>query len=91
MQILILIFSLLLFGCSLFEAKPRLIQTDFRVIFRFDKQPIPSDGQAVASATWTEGLCIITVRPEYYTHRCLGHELRQCLEGDWHKGRKEPC
>ena len=91
MQNLILLFSLLLAGCSAFEARPNLMQTDFRVIFRFDDEPMPSDRQAVASAKWGDGLCIINVKPEYYTHRCLGHEFRHCLEGDWHKGRKEPC
>lgn len=67
------------------------MQTDFRVIFRFDDEPMPNDPHAAASATWAEGWCIIKLKPEYYTHRCLGHEFDHCLRGDWHKGRKEPC
>lgn len=90
---LILIFSLSLFvnGCSLFEANHKFIQTDFRLVFLLDDEPMPNDDSAAASAYWDDGYCIIRVKPEYYTHRCLGHELRHCLEGDWHNGKKEPC
>jgi len=83
--------SLQVLGCSLFESKPQLTMTEFKLVFRFDDRPMPSDKGAVASAGWTDGYCIIRMKPEYYTHRCLGHELRHCLEGDWHKGRKEEC
>ncbi len=78
-------------SCSLFEAKPKLMQTEFRLVFRFDENPMPDDSGAAASAAWVDGHCIIRMRPEYYTHRCLGHELRHCLEGNWHEGRKEIC
>ena len=92
MRLLILIvFSLAVLGCSLFDSKPQLTMTKFRLVFRFDDNPIPKDKGAVASASWIEGYCMIRIKPEYYTHRCLGHELRHCLEGDWYKGRKEKC
>lgn len=35
--------------------------------------------------------CLIIVTPKYYHHACLGHELRHCLEGYWHKGREVDC
>lgn len=89
-SLLILSFSLLT-GCALFQAQPVLMQDDFRLKFEFSDDPIPSRNGDVASAEWTDGLCIIRVKPEYYTHRCLGHELRHCLEGDWHAGRNEGC
>ena len=36
-------------------------------------------------AVWQEGECQILLRkyPE-----CLLHEVRHCIEGDWHKGRE---
>lgn len=90
MKLLIILISLCV-GCTAFEPRPEFIQTEFRVIFLFDENPMPSDKGAVASATWSDGHCVIRMKRAHYSNRCLGHEFRHCLEGDWHEGRKEKC
>lgn len=37
-----------------------------------------------AEAVVTDKVCIIRIHPDHYTHSCLGHELRHCIEGWWH-------
>ncbi len=106
MQILILLFSshlivrtkcALLMGCVLFSGcaamypKVPILRDEFRLIFRFDENPMPNDSSAVASASWSGDWCIIRVKRAYYNHKCLGHELRHCLEGKWHGDRPTPC
>jgi hypothetical protein len=75
----------------MFDSKPNITQSQFTLMVKLDKNPIPGKPSAAASAQWGKNWCLIKVNPDYYTHRCLGHELRHCLEGDWHKGRDEAC
>ncbi len=37
-----------------------------------------------ADAVVTDTFCLISIHPDHYTHSCLGHELRHCIEGRWH-------
>lgn len=37
-----------------------------------------------ADAVVTDTFCLIRIHPDHYTHSCLGHELRHCIEGRWH-------
>ena len=82
-------------GCSAFAPtinQSDLMQDNFQLIFRFDDNPMPSRRGAVASAQWGNGACIIRMKPDYFTNRCLGHELLHCLLGHWHSPDvPEPC
>ena len=42
-------------------------------------------------AEWSNGLCSIKLDTKKYTHSCIGHEVRHCLEGSWHEGRDVGC
>lgn len=46
-----------------------------------------------AWATWNqrEEWCVIEYRKSHYSNECLGHELRHCLEGQWHGKDKVIC
>lgn len=35
--------------------------------------------------------CVIKIDPKYYTHSCLGHEFRHCLDGYWHGSKEVDC
>jgi hypothetical protein len=35
--------------------------------------------------------CVIRIDPEFYTHSCLGHEIRHCFEGYWHGDEQIDC
>lgn len=41
--------------------------------------------------TRKSGECHIKIDKGQYTHACLGHELRHCLDGYWHDNRPTPC
>jgi len=90
---LILLFSLS--GCSAFAPQINqsdLMQDQFQLTFKFDENPMPSRRGAVASARWWDGGCIIRMKRDYFTNRCLGHELLHCLVGNWHSpDEPEPC
>lgn len=91
MKFLFVLLICLSSGCSLFESRRVISNNDFVVHFRFSDNPIPSKPWAVGSAQFKNGVCIITIRPEYYINSCLGHELRHCLEGPWHGDKREGC
>lgn len=94
MRLLILTIIFNLAGCSAFHGvhqQSDLMQSEFKLTFIFDDTPIDDKKWAVGSATFWKGGCIIRINPLYYTHACLGHELRHCLEGYWHRNEKEPC
>ena len=53
---------------------------------------LPEDMAARATFPDDRSWCIIEVLPEHYSHECLGHELRHCIEGHWHiPDEKVPC
>ena len=55
-------------------------------------EELPDDTAARATFPNDRSWCIIEVLPEHYSHECLGHELRHCIEGHWHlPDEKVPC
>ena len=70
--------ALSLAGC---DAEPAVIAQDK---FRVQLRVVPSL-ETRGLAVWQEGECQILLR-EY--PECLLHEVRHCIEGDWHKGRE---
>ena len=76
--------ALSLVGC---EAEPSgvIAQDKFRVQLR-----VVPGLETRGLAVWQKGACQILLRkyPE-----CLLHEVRHCIEGEWHKGREtdEDC
>jgi len=76
--------ALSLVGC---EAEPSGVITQDKLRVQLRVVPgLETRGLAV----WQEGECQILLR-EY--PQCLLHEVRHCIEGDWHKGREtdEDC
>lgn len=72
----------MLSGCSSFDApKPVLERSTMRITV-VESQNLPPN--VLGNATWHGDWCVITLR-EYPT--CLQHEVRHCLEGNWHYGR----
>jgi len=75
--------ALSLVGC---DAEPKAIAQDK---FRVQLRVVPGL-ETRGLAVWQEGECQILLR-EY--PECLLHEVRHCIEGDWHPGREtdEDC
>ncbi len=80
----LIIFCLILTGCSIFHAP----------------KPVPAVDAIVATVTLTEELppfilgtarygavCDVKIRKSTYP-QCITHELRHCFEGDFHKDRQ---
>lgn len=38
-----------------------------------------------------DNTCRIVIDPEFYTHSCIGHEIRHCFDGYWHDEEKVDC
>lgn len=82
-MIRILLISLLLSGCS--TIKPDIYQTSFHLRF-VPSENLTKPGYETVKALTSpgDGICTIKMDMRYYSHDCLGHELRHCLEGFWH-------
>ncbi len=91
MRFIFSIALIFLTGCAAPMPAPELMQSEFKLSVIFDDKPMHKGIIRAAKTSWGNGTCVITIQPEYYTHKCLGHELRHCLEGDWHEGRNYPC
>ena len=75
-----LLLCVLLTACTTLGApRPVLERTASIINVKID-QALPTLGHA----QWVGQLCTITLR-EYPV--CLQHEVRHCLEGDWHGNR----
>ena len=73
-----LLLCVLLTACTFFDApRPVLERTASIINVKIDPA-LPTLGHA----QWVGQLCTITLR-EYPV--CLQHEVRHCLEGEWHR------
>lgn len=70
---------LVLCGCTAFSPPPPTLQRHTSVITVKINPNLATEGWA----SWQGGVCTITLR-KYPI--CLAHEVRHCLEGDWHPG-----
>lgn len=77
---------LILTACNSFNAPAPVLQRHASIINVRIDPALPTLGMA----TWQGDLCTITLR-QYPV--CLAHEVRHCLEGDWHAGKNstEDC
>lgn len=77
---------LVIAGCGVFDAPAPVLERTASII----TIKINPGLQSLGLATWTGDLCTITLR-KYPV--CLQHEVRHCLEGNWHAGREtaEDC
>ena len=69
-------------GCSTYQTEP--IRRDMRIIV---KSPVQHENpNKLGEATYipSTNTCVITLA-KYPL--CLLHEIRHCLEGNWHEGR----
>ena len=84
----LIIAVVLLTGCA-YQA-PTPIRTDMRVIIKAPTEYADPGKLGDASYLPSINTCVITLR-EYPV--CLLHEIRHCLEGQWHPGRtsNEAC
>lgn len=73
---------LLLSGCAYYDERPRMVRNAVSIIV-LDNQDMP--GRTLGTATRNGNTCIIRLREYPY---CLQHEVRHCLEGNFHQGRK---
>lgn len=71
---------LLLAGCDAFDPPAPVLERTASVI----TVEIDPGLKTLGYARWSGALCTITLR-KYPV--CLQHEVRHCLEGDWHVGR----
>ena len=79
----------LLAGCSSFDyTKPAIKNKAFTV--SVEEGELPANVMGTATYYPSFNACIIILR-EY--PKCLLHEIRHCLEGNWHEGRNsdEDC
>ena len=86
-------FSFLLFGCTTTQPqKYDIKQTEFRLVIIPNTQDFISGNNPAtkAEAHVKPGECVI--RLKRYP-QCLLHEIRHCVEGNWHEGRNstEDC
>lgn len=78
-------------GCG--EPDPTSInQIDFDLKIRLVDEVRYNDAIVSGLSEWGEGWCIVTLPVDEYP-RCLQHEIRHCIEGDFHAGHKsyEDC
>ena len=75
------------------EAKelPPIQTKKFKLVFQVVEE-LPAGRAAQAIFAPDMSVCVIQVLPQFYSHECLGHELRHCLEGHWHsQDEVVPC
>ena len=76
----VLLVGALLVGCSFSGPPPKMVRSSTSIIvIESDRLPIGVKGTAIVSGD----KCIITLQKYPY---CLQHEVRHCLEGNWHQG-----
>ena len=87
MKLLVVLVALfLLAGCNTFdEPQKRIENTRFDFTLHINPE-LKTDGLAV----WSNTTCTIYLK---YYPICLAHELRHCIEGNWHdeKPNGEDC
>lgn len=84
-QIVALILCVMLVGCA--SPLPKMVHNSMYITV-VETQNLPAN--RLGQARWVGNQCYIELR-EYPA--CLKHEVRHCLEGDWHVGREtnEDC
>ena len=84
MKIIILCFALLTTSCAQVEDY-QIIDKHFNLRLALVDQPTLG-GKNVAGVAYYGGkTCVIILDKQKYP-RCLLHEIRHCIEHDWHKG-----
>ncbi len=85
----ILNLSLALLCMALFSCAPTTKPEIKRHVFSVVVQEV-SDLQVHGTQEWSGNRCVIKLR-EY--PKCLQHEVRHCIEGNWHEGKEttEDC
>ena len=70
---------------------PPIQSKEFKLVFQVVEE-LPEGRAAQAIFAPDMSVCVIQVLPQFYSHECLGHELRHCLEGHWHsQDEVVPC
>lgn len=99
MRKFLLLLALFIGGCASFEERPLKVGTDTRYIIlirAYDTREecsrlstSPPGWRPIACATLRPTDCTIRMQPDA-TDDTLGHEVRHCFDGDWHRnlGRK---
>ena len=81
MRLLILI--LLLSGCAY---KPTFKTKTVKVEIAIVDYDLFHDGRYVYALAWPNlKSCKIKINRKHYTHEIIGHEIRHCFDGYWHK------
>lgn len=83
--------ALLLAGCD--QTPVNIERTEALVHIQLVDQIDYKPGwDALGVTRCANGVCVIQIRRDMYP-RCLTHELRHVMEGDWHPGREttEDC
>lgn len=82
-------------GCTSAHVKHDIVSITQKQVFQLKViplSPLYHNGIRVKGlARFVKGFCEIKIDPEYYSHSCLGHKLRHCLEGYWHDERPVDC
>lgn len=86
----VLLAVLLLSGCAVFDAppEPEIKRSTFSLYVQ--EGDLPANVNGMATYYETLNVCVIVLR-EYPV--CLLHEIRHCIEGQWHDDRpnSEDC
>lgn len=78
---LLLALTLLLSGCAIFDSpQPQIIRNAF-IVSISESDNLPHNVLGTATYYPTINACVIALR-KY--PQCLLHEIRHCIEGDWH-------
>lgn len=83
----------LLTGCEQNTGDPDKVRTDtFKVTVKLTDEVVYKGERVSGLAIWKDDWCIIQLPKDEYP-RCLAHEMRHCLEGDFHEGYRsyEDC
>lgn len=88
----LLILSLLMFGCTSMAEKAPLIRNESFIHFKVVDRLTPSQPVNVVGITSCspEGICDVQVLEKYLVE-CAGHEVLHTIKDNWHEGFEMNC
>jgi len=85
MRLTVVFIALALIGCSS-TPEPTVIDKEFNFRLLLVEQPTNKGKQVAAWSVWDAVTCIVILKKSEYP-RCLLHEIRHCIEHQWHKNK----
>lgn len=91
----LLLLSIFLSGClpmlQVHDPTRIKVNEEFKIVFILQDDLHFGGAKVNGYYVWAADVCKVYLDTRHYTHSCIGHEVRHCLEGYWHGGGDVTC